>query len=237
MFTVKQDITFILGNNITLQGHRRERGAMVVVERGGMFIMNDGSVITGNTATGSNLYGAGVWVGTNATFTMHGGTISGNTVSNGGGGVATWGTFTMNGGTISGNSASRGGGVYVGEGTFTMRGGAIEGNTALRGGGVYRDTDGNIIMNNGTIASNIAREFGGGVYIQVGYAGTAFTKTSGIITGYNSDQSNGNIVKDDDGVLARRGHAVYADEDRRRETTSEQGDNISTRENVGWDGR
>jgi hypothetical protein len=237
MFTVKQDVTFILENNITLQGHRRESGTMVAVERGGMFIMNDGASIIGNIATSSDLYGTGVWVATNATFIMNGGTISGNTVSNGGGGVATWGIFTMNNGTISGNTASRGGGVYVGSGTFTMRGGTIEGNNSSRGGGVYRDVSGNIIMNSGTITNNTAKEFGGGVYLEPSYIGATFTKTGGIITGYSSDQNNGNVVRDDDGVLARRGHTVYFDENRRRETTAELRDNISTRENIGWDGR
>ena len=114
MFTVKSNVTLILDNNITLQGHRRERGAMVIIEDGGTFIMNAGSTITGNTATAPNLYGTGVWVGTRGTFTMNGGTISGNTVSRGGGGVYVAGTFTMSGGTISGNTAEYGGGVYVG---------------------------------------------------------------------------------------------------------------------------
>jgi hypothetical protein len=237
MFTVKPDVTLILDNNITLQGHRRESGAMVVVE-GGMVTMNAGATITGNIATGSNLYGTGVWVGNRGTFIMNGGTISGNTVSNGGGGVAVWGTFTMNGGIISGNTASRGGGVYVDGGTFTMRGGTITGNTGNTGGGVYRGTDGNFIINGGTITGNTAKEYGGGVYVQVGYAGTSFTKTGGIITGYNSDQHNGNVVRDDDGVLARRGHAVYADENRRKETTVGEGDKMDSRTSGGaggWD--
>jgi hypothetical protein len=235
MFVVRSDVTLILDNNITLQGHRRVSGTMVAIE-GGMLVMNDGSAIIGNIATGSNLYGTGVWMDTRGTFTMNGGTISGNTVSGGGGGVYVAGTFTMNGGTISGNAASAGGGVYLeNSGTFTMTGGAISGNTASSGGGVYRKNGGHFIMRDGTITGNVAKEYGGGVYVQIGYSGGTFNKTGGTITGYNSDQTNGNVVRDDDGVLARRGHAAYADERRRKETTAEPKDNISSGENIGWD--
>jgi len=205
MFTVRSDVTFILDNNITLQGHRRERGAMVVVERDGLFIMNNGSAIIGNIATGSNLFGTAVWVGTNGNFTMNGGTISGNSVSDGGGGVAVWGTFNMNGGTISGNTASRGGGVYV-SGTFNMRGGNITG--------------------------NIARGNGGGVFFNSG----TFNKSGGIITGYSNDQNNGNVVMDEAGnIIARRGHAVFINENLRKETTAGTGQNLSNRDSGRWD--
>jgi hypothetical protein len=228
MFTVKPNVTFILDNNITLQGHRRDSGTMIVVEDGGMLIMNAGSTIIGNTATASDLYGTGVWVGTRGTFTMNGGIISGNTVSNGGGGVYVAGTFTMNDGTISGNTANYGGGVYVESGgSFTMSGGDITGNTARAfGGGVQVGSNygGTFIMWGGTITGNTAVRAGGGVSIG---SGTTFTKTRGIITGYNSDQSNGNVVKDDDGVLARRGHAVQINDNIRKETTVGQDVNLS----------
>jgi hypothetical protein len=222
MFYVRANVTLVLDNNITLQGHRRESGTMVGVQDGGMFIMNEGSSIIGNIATGSNLYGTGVWVGTRGNFVMNGGTISGNTVSGGGGGVYAAGIFTMNGGIISENTASRGGGVYIESGgTFNMINGTISGNTASNGGGVYRSDGGKFALQGGTITGNAAREYGGGVYILPGYSGGTFTKTNGTITGYNTDNNNGNVVKDDDGALARRGHAVYVDENRRRETTAE----------------
>jgi hypothetical protein len=233
MFTVKKEVTFVLDNNITLHGHRRERGAMVVVENGGIFIMNNGSAIMGNIAIGPDLYGTAVWVGTGATFTMNGGTVSGNAVTGGGGGVASWGTFTMNGGIISGNTATEGGGVYVvGAGKFTMTGGIISGNTASNGGGVCVDYrlgsggsgSGTFTMRGGTITGNIASESGGGV--GRGRYGD-FSKTGGTITGYKSDPTNGNVVRDEDGnVLARKGHAVYLDESKRKETTAGPGANF-----------
>jgi hypothetical protein len=230
MFNVRANVTLILDNNITLQGHRRESGTMVGVENGGMFIMNAGSSIIGNIATGSNLYGTGVWVGTRGAFTMNGGIISGNTVSSGGGGVYVAGTFTMNDGIIAENTASNGGGVYIESGgTFNMINGSISENTASNGGGVYRRDGGNFTIRGGTITGNTAGEYGGGVYIQPGYSGGIFTKANGNITGYNSDNNNGNAVRDDDGILARRGHAVYVDENRRRETTAEPDVRMDTR--------
>ena len=211
MFIIKSNVTFILDNNITLQGHRRESGGMVYVD-GGTFIMNAGSSITDNIATGSNLFGAGVFINS-GTFTMNGGTISGNVVSSGGAGVyvannfGSSATFTMTGGTISGNTSAEGGGVYVG-GTFTMRGGTITGNAATKNGG--------------------------GVYFRSG----TFTKVGGTITGYNSDQKNGNAVRDDDGIIARSGHAVYIhhySSPKRKETTAGSNVNLSNSGEDNWD--
>jgi len=177
MFTVKENVTFILDNNIILQGH------------------------SGNTTSV-------VWI-------------------NGG-------IFTMRGGTILGNTATYGGGVYI-DGTFTMTGGTIFGNTATSGGGVYRASEGNFIMKAGTITGNIALENGGGVYIQSGFFVT-FAKTGGIITGYDSDKSKGNVVINENGVMARRGHAIYVDNELRKETTADQGTNLSTSDDKGsWD--
>ena len=204
MFKVYQNVTFILDNNITLQGHNGNSGVMVYVYSGGTFKMNTGSAITGNNSTTS--YGGGVY--NSGIFEMNGGTISGNN-ANSGGGVFNSGTFTMNDGIISGNTANRGGGVFHYGGTFSMRSGTISGNTA--------------------------REYGGGVWLD-----SPLAKNGGVITGYSSDQSNGNVVKDIDGyILARRGHALFVNENLRKETTARTGDNLSyggTRGTAGaWD--
>jgi len=247
LFTVKSNVTLILDNNITLRGHSQNTGNMVDVE-GGILIMNDGATITGNTGYGgvyvdsgtfemtggtisgnTDSQGGGVHM-SSGTFTMSGGSISGNTATGEGGGVYKWGgTFTMSGGTISGNTASQGGGVYVKyRGPFfTMSGGTISGNTAVKhGGGVYSDRA-NFTMSGGTISGNTAAEYGGGVYIVASLG--SFSKTAGTITGYNSDSTNGNVVKDSSGVLARRGHAVYTlyGNGQRKETTAGPGDNLS----------
>jgi len=214
MFTVRQNVTLILDGNITIQGHNGNDNAMIFVD-GGTLTMNTGTTIMGNGGRGVTI---GENYGTSGNFTMNGGNISGN------GGHGVWlrrGTFTMNEGTIFGNNGC---GVVVNGGTsFTMRNGTISGNTSSNGGGVW--VDGTFIMRGGTITGNTAREYGGGVYV-ANYDN--FTKTGGTITGYNSDQSEGNVVKDEEGVIARRGHAVAYDyAKRRRETTAGPDDNLS----------
>jgi hypothetical protein len=202
MFTIRQNITFILDNNITLLGHNGNTGRLITVG-GGTFKMNTGATITGNSI-------GGVYVSS--------------------------GTFEMNGGTIFGNGRGKecyGGGVYVGwDGTFTMTGGTINRNTATNGGGVYLYTRATFNMRNGNISSNTATEYGGGVCI----SGT-IVKFGGTITGYNSDPTNGNIVKDESGnVLARRGHAIYDhSHSMRKETTAGPNTNFNKDGSGAWD--
>jgi len=220
MFSIRPNVTFILDNNITLNGHNGNDNALVFIE-GGTFRMNFGATITGNTNIGYS--GGGVYIGS-GTFEMTGGTISGNTSRHTGGGVVIIdGNFIMTGGTISGNTAgdgsvsspssisssrgaNRGGGVSVWGGTFTMRGGNITG--------------------------NIAHEAGAGVFFRSG----TFNKSGGIITGYNSDSNNGNVVRDIAGnIIARNGHAVFVNENLRKETTAGTGVNLSNRDTGRWD--
>ncbi|MHB9291052.1 hypothetical protein Holit_00124 [Hollandina sp. SP2] len=179
LFTIEQGVTLTLDNNLTLQGRTDNTASLVRVNSGGTLVMNDGSKITGNTASSSYSYGGGVYVYQYGTFTMSGGEISGNTASaassSAGGGVYVYenGTFTMSGGEISGNTASAsdsaypsygGGGVYAG-GMFTMSGGKISGNTASAsdyissssaGGGVYVYENGTFTMSGGEISGNTA---------------------------------------------------------------------------------
>jgi len=239
MFTVN-DNTFVLENNITLQGHNQNTGYLVSIN-GGIFRMNIGSTITGNNSSG-------VYITNGGTFEMNGGTISNNT-STSGGGVYMWGgTFTMSGGIISGNTATsrdsyRGGGaVYLDMWSiFAMSGGTISDNTALRGGGVRVKYGATFIMNGGTITNNIARDYGGGVFVDstIGPIGE-FAKTGGTITGYINNQSNANVVMDDAGnILARRGHAVSIDSgDRKRDATAGPEVHFSyswSKKSGGWD--
>jgi hypothetical protein len=212
MFDVRENVTFILDNNITLRGHNQNTGAVVNVN-GGIFKMNAGASIADNILGACCCHrGAGVRV-SSGTFEMTGGTISGNTNGNAGGGVYNAGTFNITGGNISGNNANYGGGVNN-DGTFNMRGGTISNNTATRNGGGVNN-GGTFTMGNGNITGNTAGQNGGGIN-----AGWGFTKTGGTITGHTTDQNNGNVVRDDGGVLARRGHAVWVNENRRRERTA-----------------
>jgi hypothetical protein len=201
MFYVPEGNTLILDKNITLKGRDDNIYPLVYVDTDGTLVMNDGANITGNTANNAG----GVYVV--GTFTMNGGTISGNKAGVFGGGVfvASDGTFTMNGGTISDNSAIRGGGGLLVSGTFNLKGGTISGNISDIGGGVVL-TGNAFTMSGGTITSNSAASIGGGMYLEKGL----FNKTGGTITGYENDQRNGNVVKDDTGaIIGNMGHAIY----------------------------
>lgn len=224
MFTVRRGVTLVLGNNITLKGHKENTGSMVYVD-GGTFIMNAGSTIADNSNNAYSSYGGGVYV-YSGNFEMTGGVISGNTAKYGGGVyMSTSGTLAMSGGTISGNTATEnGGGVYVSSGNFEMTGGAITGNTAKQGGGVYDKAT--FTMRGGMIAGNIASEFGGGVYVDW----STFTKVGGTITGSDDTGNNGNAVRGYSGDLARRGFAVYFyhySSPARREITAGPEDDLS----------
>jgi hypothetical protein len=228
---IMNDKTKIYGNT----GSPNSGGGGVRVISNGIFIMNGGE-ISGNTiySTSTNYSpvssGGGVYVSGN--FTMNGGEISGNTASSpstgsksspgsSGGGVWVGGTFTMNGGKISGNVASSfsphnpsayGGGVVAGN--FTMNGGEISGNV----------TD----ASSGKVTNASYNSKGGGVYCS-----SVFIKTgSGIITGYSSDNANGNMSKNNNVVNYYSGHAVYVNSSSstmHRETTAGSGVNLDSR--------
>jgi len=237
MFAINPNVTLVLENNITLMGHSGNTGVIIYVN-GGSLKMRSGSTITGNVRTNGD--GSGVYLGgdhSGGNFEMTGGTISNNITSGRGGGVfvCDYKTFNFSGGAITGNTASRGGAVHLDSnypgGTLNMTGGVISGNSASdRGGGVNVES-GNFTMRGGTITANTAKEYGGGVYV----SGT-FNKTGGTITGYNTDQANGNAVKDETGsTLARRGHAVFRNENQRKETTASTSVNLSSNDSGRWD--
>jgi hypothetical protein len=202
-------------------------GGGVYVAGNGTFTMNNGAV-SGNSVfslptTGepdiASSYGGGVYVANYGTFTMSGGEVSGNYAesaaldsfseppSSYGGGVYSRGTFTMSSGTVSGNTvhsgtmissiptSSYGGGVYIDSGTFTMSGGTVNGNI------VYSTYS----------SSSPSSSYGGGVYVT---SNGAFTKTSGIIYGYDAadpDNANWNTCKSVGAIVNTFGHAAYYD--------------------------
>ena len=90
---------------------------------------------------------------------------------------------------VSGSIAS-GGGVHISSGTFKMEGGEIKGNTAQ----------------GGTDLGPPIESLGGGVYV----SGT-FTKTSGVIDGYDSgnDPGKNKVVNIDTPLGTDPGHAVF----------------------------
>ena len=95
-------------------------GAGVHVNDGGVFTMDDTSIIRENIASGSDNSGGGGIHLFDGTFTMNGGTVSGNkaegnTIDSGGGGIYIYSgnTFTMTGGTFTENNAGRGKGAFL----------------------------------------------------------------------------------------------------------------------------
>jgi uncharacterized repeat protein (TIGR02543 family) len=203
LFTIESGVTFTLGNNVSLYGLDNNTTSLVVVNNGGTLVMNDGSKISGNTASAYAYstyysppyyvyyyhysYGGGVYVDSGGTFTMNGGAISGNTAS----------PYAAN----SHPSASayyyyysNGGGVHVYGGTFTMNGGTISGNSASSngyGGGVYMSS-GTFTMNGGAINNNTTTggNGGGGVCVNSG----TFTMSGGAISGNTVVTANGGGV-------------------------------------------
>ena len=119
--------------------------------------MNAGT-ISGNTATGNDAQGAGVFTGKrNSVFTMTGGEITGNKLVNNN----TTGAIYISGGAgIAAGLAGGSGGTQGSAGTFTMTGGSIHGNICelasgananqtIVGSGVYIHSNNNAIFNIG----------------------------------------------------------------------------------------
>lgn len=133
--------------------------------------ISSGVVITNN-------YKSGVNIGKSGKLTMTGGQITSNRAKNGAG-VVNAGTFVMNGGDISNNvtdsvdgDGGNGGGVYISSyGKLEMTGGYISRNTAGKsttgnGGGIY--FSGTFDFRGGVISGNLAKNDGGGLYVNEG---------------------------------------------------------------------
>ncbi len=188
-------------------------GSVISVAEGAEFTLKDGNPTKENTVGDKTVHGGvitggisdnggggGIYVNSNAVFTMKGGNVSGNTstadnYTNGGGGVyVNGGSFTMEDGAISGNVAEyNGGGVYVDNGSFEMKAGSVSGNKATsfssKGGGVYV-YDGSFTMNGGIIGGSTDDDAnqanrGGGVSVESSYSNPSgkFEMTDGTIIG------------------------------------------------------
>jgi len=128
IFTVGSGVTFILDDNILLQGvptgsPNDTLTSVVYVNSGGTFIMNNGSGISGNMSFQD---GGGVHVSDDGTFLMKGGFITSNTCFQ----PQDTALAAATGGKANAWSEEprRGGGVFVAVGgTFTKTGGTITG--------------------------------------------------------------------------------------------------------------
>lgn len=148
------------------------------VANDGQLTITNGTVISGNTATGGGC-GGGLWNtgqldvsdttidanthGCGAGFvnvghaTLTNTTVSNNVAGGGAGGIGNDGNLTIVGGTIAGNSTTDNGGgiVNTGVGTLSVDGTTISQNTAGAGGGGIVD-NGNATITNATITGNSA---------------------------------------------------------------------------------
>jgi hypothetical protein len=230
--TVGSGVSLTL-RNITLQDGKGTSATapFVLVEAGGVLILEEGAVIRGHTNNSSN--GGGVYVEAGGTLIMKGGEISGNTTNGNGGAVhvagaipyvpagpdpntepeilavPVGGAFTMQGGTISGNNATNGSGgaVYVGGPRV------IRGQTGVSGG--------TFNMQGGTISGNTATNGrGGGVYVAGpaagGVPGGTFVKSNGAIYGDGAGNAN---TASGSGTVSGSGIAVYVQGGRYRDDT------------------
>ena len=146
---------------------------------GGICIQKNGSLTLKTTTISRNEadYGGAICVRESGSVSMESGSLMTNTASISGGGVDVddSASFMMTGGEIKTNEAnSGGGGVYAHSGTFKLSGSAsIESNTAKgrNGGGIYVDSTGTLVIEGGSIESNMATKTtggvgnGGGVYV------------------------------------------------------------------------
>ena len=185
----------IISNNGAVNGG----GIAVTVEGTGTssFTYTNGT-ISANTATGNGggLYAEG------GTVTLNNGAIgienNGNTATNGGGIYLGGGTLNHNGGTVGYNTASSdGGGMYLNAGTTTINGSTINinNNGAVDGAGIYANN--NFSLSNGTVISNVASHYGGGVYVNAG--------TTTITGGNIGTSGNANTAQNGGGVYAAGG--------------------------------
>ena len=106
-----------------------------------------GGRITQNGYNNTSLfggYGGGVYVASEASFTMYGGNITGNYANKNGGGVhvgSETANFTMYGGSITENHANKsGGGIYSNSNNISIYGGSVTDNSVTKNGkagGIY----------------------------------------------------------------------------------------------------
>jgi hypothetical protein len=135
-----------LGRGVWLTGNYAPAGGAVYIDEGGTGIQ-DGALITGNTAYTSHTGGAGVYVGPNGSYTLKSGEIKDNHTVNldneteggaHGGGLWVSGVFVQSGGSIVNNSAPiHCGAIMSMNGSITLSGGVISGNRSICAPGIF----------------------------------------------------------------------------------------------------
>ena len=176
----------------------------------------DGGTIGGSSADANKAeYGGAIGVRESGSVKMESGFLTANTVTLLGGGVYVddSASFEMTGGEIkTNNAAGGGGGVYAKSGTFTLSGNAsIESNTGGgEGGGIYVDSTGKLVIEGGSIKSNMATKTtdgigkGGGVYVY-GSSKVMLVMSGGSIEGNEAGNDGGTYEGSGGGVYIEGG--------------------------------
>ncbi len=124
--------------------------------------------------------------------------ITGNKASGNGGGLGMnhGGIVIVNGIFTDNHSDSgNGGAIYLGAGDFTVSGNAnISVNSAKNGGGICVE-NGTVDIAKGTIEGNVAKEFGGGLYVYVTQSKTVSFSGDGVLRD-NTAKNGGGVCVD-----------------------------------------
>jgi hypothetical protein len=137
----------------------------------GMLTVNN-STLSGNSASGLDLYGGGGGgiYNSSGTLTVTDTTLAGNSATtSAGGGIhdGASGRLTVSNSTLFGNSATAAGGIYN-DATLTVSNSTLFGNSAYYGGGIfnyyYGTYYGTLTVSNSSLSGNSAVFYGGGIY-------------------------------------------------------------------------
>jgi hypothetical protein len=189
--------SYLIGNRASHWG-----GGVLIGATGGQARI-EASRLAFNAA---DVAGGGVLVDTGR-FELVSGAILSNTADSGGGAylLQPEAVFTQTGGTVDGNTADSGGGYYLNAGRVNLRGGAVSNNGANNGAGVYVDAGEIGLHDTALITGNIARDYGGGVYLSS--PGATLTQWGGSIEANRA--ANGGGVKITDGQYTQWGGRVF----------------------------
>ena len=182
----------------------------------GKLTLAGGTIGGSSTDANKAQYGGAICVRKGSVI-MESGLLMTNKATTSGGGVNVDGygaSFTMKGGEIKSNNADTGGGgVFVHSGTFTLSGSAsIESNTASGdGGGIYVDSTGKLVIEGGSIKSNMLTNTsgsgnGGGVYVYgAGSPKVRLDMSGGLIEGNSAGKLGSNYYGSGGGVYIKAG--------------------------------
>lgn len=180
------------------------------------FTMSSGSVVNNNAKNGSGIYiGKGQCI-------IEGGQLNGNTATENGGAVYVTGypklganetitgyipntSFTMSQGTFSNNMAVNGGAVAVSDGNVIINGGTMNANTASNNGGAVYVNGGNYSMDSGTLSNNTASNMGGGLAVNNGNVVIGRESCKGDDNGHSHPMLLNNVATKDGGGIAVTG--------------------------------